>query len=198
VEKHLKGRTLGVTCRQVVNGKEMEFCGIRAFYKHVLPHLSGPIAKTICEARGESGDLVSQGSRPVIALTEVNAESIASSPEEIRRPLEEARQQSEQRAAEEGWLPVSVMDVRGSAVKSGRACIVNDPCSVYARGWCPEIARIQGLETPIRCTRLTEMLMKLGFCQCLVSRIRNYGLDTDVCGTPSTCLGSTRSHSKGA
>jgi len=80
---------------ETVNFNPMDFCTLRDFLDHILPHISGSLAGKIVMARSRVATAVGVGSSLAIAITEANAESATQAPTTIRDMVSEIRCETE-------------------------------------------------------------------------------------------------------
>lgn len=88
----------------------MDFCTINDFYENVLPHLTGPIAHCIREARSRTATIATKRSDKLAALMVANEEALQNAPEDIRKIVEAACEEAERALDNSAQVPVSVMD----------------------------------------------------------------------------------------
>ena len=146
-----------------VHEQSIDHCTIPDFFNHVLPHMTGPIATVIKEARGRTATLVSTGSAMASALTEANAKSARNASEDVRRVVEQVREQTEDALVEDAQIPLPVM---AKLKRMSGVIPVSMEVFDYPSGQCfyhrSSLAnRIPGLRLPEDC-KITEEVSKVG------------------------------------
>ncbi|KAJ3041128.1 hypothetical protein HDV00_009842 [Rhizophlyctis rosea] len=147
----------------------MDFCSINDFLQHILPHVNGPVAHTIKQARGHTATLVSTGSPLAVDITEQNAISAENASEQVRSIVESVREE-----AEEGMTTFIPSQIKGRV----KAKYVKG-CRLYLRGYSDIISRRRLQQNiPLRAiVPLTLSLIKFGIADILDVREYQYSYD---------------------
>ena len=152
----------GIVHQMTVGGNSMDFCTITDFLEYVLPHVTGPVATCIRDARRKTATLVATGSAMASALVEANAEAIENASEDVRRIVDQTRKLTEEALIQEAQIPINVMGTRGRKPRLGPPivyCDVPRGQVFYHRSSLAN--KISGLVLPRDC-KITINISKVG------------------------------------